>query len=60
MSLLYAVVAGGAVLGGFIQGLSGFAFALVAMSIWAWVLDPAVAAVLVVFGATTGQIMGAI
>lgn len=60
MDLVYAVVVVGAVIGGFIQGLSGFAFALVAMSIWAWVLDPAVAAVLVVFGATTGQIMGAI
>jgi len=60
MDLLYAVVVIGAVIGGFIQGLSGFAFALVAMSIWAWVLDPAVAAVLVVFGATTGQVMGAI
>ncbi len=60
MTVVYAVVVIGAVIGGFIQGLSGFAFALVAMSIWAWVLDPAIAAVLVVFGATTGQVMGAI
>ena len=60
MDLVYAVVAIGAVIAGFIQGLSGFAFALVAMSIWAWVLDPAVAAVLVVFGATVGQVMGAV
>jgi hypothetical protein len=35
---------------GFVQGLSGFAFALVSMTIWAWRLDPIVAGPLVVFG----------
>ena len=29
----------GAVAAGFVQGLSGFAFGLVATSIWAWWLD---------------------
>ncbi|VFR57315.1 putative inner membrane protein [plant metagenome] len=54
------VVALGAVVAGFVQGLSGFAFGLVAMSLWAWTLDPALAAVLAVFGALTGQVMAAV
>lgn len=54
------VVATGAVVAGFVQGLSGFAFGLTAMSLWAWYLDPKVAAALAVFGALTGQIIGAI
>ncbi|MCX5469575.1 sulfite exporter TauE/SafE family protein [Acinetobacter nematophilus] len=39
----------GAMLAGFIQGLTGFAFALIAMSFWVWVLPPQLAAPLVVF-----------
>ena len=50
----------GAVVGGFVQGLSGFAFGLVSMSFWAWALEPQLAAVLAVFGALTGQIVAAI
>lgn len=34
------VVALGAAVAGFVQGLSGFAFGMVAMSFWAWVLEP--------------------
>ncbi|RKG34751.1 sulfite exporter TauE/SafE family protein [Acinetobacter tianfuensis] len=34
---------------GFVQGLTGFAFALIAMSFWVWVLPPQLAAPLVVF-----------
>lgn len=49
----------GAIVAGFIQGLSGFAFSMVAMSFWAWVLDPKLAATLAVFGALTGQILAA-
>lgn len=41
------------------QGLTGFGFGLVAMSFWAWVLDPKLAAVLAVFGALTGQLLAA-
>ena len=37
------IVVVGAIVAGFVQGLSGFAFALVAMSIWAWTLDPKLA-----------------
>jgi uncharacterized membrane protein YfcA len=44
---------------GFVQGLSGFAFGMVAMSFWAWVLEPQLAAVLSVFGSLTGQIIAA-
>lgn len=60
MDSLYLVVALGAVVAGFVQGLSGFAFGLVAMSFWVWVLDPRTAAVLAVFGALTGQIIAAV
>ncbi|MGO4569862.1 sulfite exporter TauE/SafE family protein [Rhizobium sp. 2YAF20] len=52
------IVALGAVVAGFVQGLSGFAFGLVAMSFWVWTIEPQLAAVLVVFGALTGQIIG--
>jgi uncharacterized protein len=54
---LAAVVALGAAAGGFIQGLSGFAFGLVALGIWAWAVDPKVAGALVVFGTFVGQLM---
>lgn len=58
MDPLYLIVAIGAVVAGFIQGLTGFAFSLVAMSIWAWAVEPKLAATLAVFGALTGQIIG--
>lgn len=54
------VIALGAVVAGFVQGLSGFAFGLVAMSIWAWAVEPRLAAVLAVFGALTGQVVAAV
>lgn len=54
------IVAVGAIAGGFVQGLSGFAFGLVAMSFWAWALEPQLAAALAVFGALTGQIVAAL
>ena len=38
----------GATVAGFVQGLTGFAFALIAMSFWVWVLPPQLAAPLVV------------
>ncbi len=57
---LYLVVALGAVLAGFVQGLSGFAFGLVAMSVWAWTVDPKLAAVLSTFGALVGQVIAAV
>jgi uncharacterized membrane protein YfcA len=57
---VYLIVAFGAVVAGFVQGLSGFAFGLVAMSFWAWTVDPMLAAVLAVFGALTGQLIAAV
>ncbi len=39
----------GAMAAGFVQGLTGFAFALIAMSFWVWILAPQLAAPLVVF-----------
>lgn len=59
MDSIYLVVALGAIVAGFVQGLSGFAFGLVALSFWAWVLDPKLAATLSVFGALTGQLLAA-
>ncbi|TCZ56750.1 sulfite exporter TauE/SafE family protein [Roseicella aquatilis] len=55
MDGLTAAVALGAALAGFVQGLSGFAFGLVAMAVWAWVLDPPLAGPLVVIGSLIGQ-----
>jgi hypothetical protein len=40
-----------------VQGLSGFAFGLVAMGIWAWSLDPVLAGPLAVFGSLIGQVL---
>lgn len=58
MDPLYLTIAIGAIVGGFVQGLTGFAFSMVAMSIWAWTVEPRLAAALAVFGALTGQIIG--
>ncbi|UVL54519.1 sulfite exporter TauE/SafE family protein [Pseudomonas sp. B21-035] len=58
MDPLY-LIALGAMVAGFVQGLSGFAFGMVAMSFWAWSLEPQVAAVLTVFGGLTGQLIAA-
>lgn len=51
------LIAVGAALAGFAQGVSGFAFALVSLSIWAWGIDPTLAAVLTVFGSLVGQLV---
>ena len=50
----------GAAVAGLVQGISGFAFAMAAMSIWVWGVDPALAAVMAVFGGWTGQLISAI
>jgi uncharacterized membrane protein YfcA len=54
------ILAFGAAVAGLVQGISGFAFAMVAMSIWVWGVDPQLAAVMAVFGGVTGQIISAI
>lgn len=52
-----ALVLAGAVLGGFVQGLSGFAFALVATVFWSGVLPPQVAVPLLVACSLAAQLM---
>lgn len=54
--ILVSVVIG-TCLAGFVQGLSGFAFGLVAMSVWSWTIAPQLAAPMVVFGSVIGQLM---
>ena len=54
------VLAFGAAVAGLVQGISGFAFAMVAMSIWVWGVNPQMAAVMAVFGGWTGQVVSAI
>jgi len=53
-----ALLLAGAVVAGFVQGLSGFAFGMVSMSFWVWGLSPQLAAVMAVFGSLTGQLIG--
>lgn len=47
----------GAAIAGLVQGISGFAFAMAAMAIWVWGVNPQLAAVMAVFGGLTGQII---
>lgn len=57
MTLILLVVVGAAV-AGFVQGLSGFAFGLVAMAFWAWAVPPQLVGPMVVFGSLVGQLVG--
>ena len=52
-----ALIVLGAVVGGLVQGLSGFAFGLVAMAFWAWAVPPQLAGPMVVFGSLLGQLL---
>ncbi len=54
------LLAFGAAVAGLVQGVSGFAFSMVAMSIWVWGIDPLLAAPMAVFGGWFGQVMSAI
>lgn len=54
-----ALLLAGAVLAGFVQGVAGFGFALVAMSVWVWGLAPQTAAVMAVAGSLAGQVVAA-
>src|SRR5262245_24882716 len=49
----------GAAVAGLVQGISGFAFSMVAMSIWVWGMDPILAAAMAVFGGWFGQVVSA-
>lgn len=50
------VLAIGAAAAGFVQGLTGFAFGLIALAFWAWVLEPQIAGPLVVLGSALGHV----
>ena len=52
------LLAGGAALAGLVQGISGFAFAMVAMSVWVWGVEPRLAAAMAVSGGLLGQCIG--
>jgi hypothetical protein len=52
-----ALIVLGAVAGGLVQGLSGFAFGLVAMAFWAWTVPAQLAGPMVVFGSLLGQLL---
>jgi uncharacterized membrane protein YfcA len=54
-----ALLIGGAAVAGLVQGISGFAFGMVAMSFWVWGIEPRIAAVLTVFGGLSGQLLSA-
>jgi len=54
--LTIGAVALGAALAGFVEGAAELEFPLVAMSLWAWILPPQLAAPLAVFGALVGQV----
>lgn len=51
-----ALVLAGALLGGFVNGLSGFGTGLTALGIWLWALPPPVAATLVVVTSVVSQL----
>jgi uncharacterized membrane protein YfcA len=42
----------------FVSGLSGFAFGMVALSVWAWALDPRLLSPMIVFGSLIAQLVG--
>jgi uncharacterized membrane protein YfcA len=45
----------GTCFGGFVSGIAGFAFGLVALSFWVWQIDPKLLAPMVVFGSFVAQ-----
>ena len=57
MDTALLIVLFGAAAAGFAQGVSGFAFSLVALSAWAWAVEPQLAAPMSVFGALVGQLV---
>lgn len=57
MSSLTLQIILGACAAGFVQGLSGFGFGMVAMACWAWFLDPVLIGPMIVFGSLIGQLL---
>jgi uncharacterized membrane protein YfcA len=59
MESFWIFIALGGALAGFVQGLAGFGFGLVSLAVWSWVIEPAVAVPVVVFGSLLGQLLAA-
>jgi uncharacterized membrane protein YfcA len=57
MDLTPVYVAVGAAAAGFLQGLSGFAFAVSASAVWAWLVVPQLAGPMVALGALIAQVL---
>src|ERR1035441_7745956 len=53
-SIVISIIVGSC-FGGFISGIAGFAFGLVALSFWVWQIDPKLLAPMVVFGSFVAQ-----
>lgn len=56
IGLILAVLVG-AVGAAFVAGLSGFAFGMIGLSVWAWVLEPRLLSPMVVFGSLVAQLV---
>jgi uncharacterized membrane protein YfcA len=54
---LALLVIGGSAIAGFVSGLAGFAFGLVAMVFWAWTLPPQAIGPMLVVGSLAGQLL---
>ena len=54
---LVFLVIGGSAIAGFVSGLAGFAFGLVAMVFWAWTLPPQMIGPMLVVGSLGGQVL---
>ncbi len=50
-------VLSGTVAAAFVSGVSGFAFGMVALSVWAWALDPRLLSPMIVFGSLISQLV---
>jgi len=50
-------VLAGTCVGGLVSGIAGFAFGLVALSFWVWLIDPKMLAPMVVFGSLVSQML---
>jgi uncharacterized membrane protein YfcA len=50
-------VLSGTVMAAFVSGVSGFAFGMVALTVWAWALDPRLLSPMIVFGSLVAQIV---
>lgn len=50
-------VLSGTVAAAFVSGLSGFAFGMVALTVWAWALDPRLLSPMIVFGSLISQLV---